>query len=137
MEQEWTYTIRAVNGPLENPAQLVLGLTDTGEEAVLSKDKPFRRVDGYMADLKYDPESKKCRTSAWVRVLNLAMTNTLSLPSTRAKWYCPLNRTRKKQHCRIISMTPRWRQRQNSPALLPTNLFKLMTKVVSILLVSC
>jgi len=54
-----TYTIRAVNGPLENPAQLVLGLTDTGEEAVLSKDKPFRRVDGYMADLKYDPESKK------------------------------------------------------------------------------
>jgi hypothetical protein len=25
----------------------------------LSRDKPFRRVDGYMADLKYDPESKK------------------------------------------------------------------------------
>jgi hypothetical protein len=24
----------------------------------LSKDKPFRRVDGYSADLKYDPEKK-------------------------------------------------------------------------------
>jgi hypothetical protein len=58
-EKNETYTIRAVVGPPENPEQLVLGLTDTGEEAVLSKDKPFRRVDGYMADLKYDPEGKK------------------------------------------------------------------------------
>ena len=24
----------------------------------MSKDKPFRRVDGYKADLKYDPEEK-------------------------------------------------------------------------------
>jgi hypothetical protein len=54
-----TYTIRAVQGPPEDPTQLVLGLTDSGEEAVLTKDKPFRRVDGFMADLKYDPESKK------------------------------------------------------------------------------
>ena len=58
-EKNETFTIRAVKGPPENPTQLVLGLTDTGEEAVLSKDKPFRRVDGYMADLKFDPEGKK------------------------------------------------------------------------------
>ena len=54
-----TYTIIAVKGTPENPTQLILRLTDTGEEAVLSKDKPFQRVDGYMADLKFDPESKK------------------------------------------------------------------------------
>ncbi|HVU07101.1 MAG TPA: hypothetical protein VHG89_01005 [Verrucomicrobiae bacterium] len=54
-----TYTIRDVKGPVDDPTQLVLTLADTGEEAVLSKDKPFRRVDGYMADLKYDPEAKK------------------------------------------------------------------------------
>jgi hypothetical protein len=58
-EKNETYTVRAVQGPPENPTRLVLGLTDTGEEAVLSRDKPFRRVDGYMADLKYDPEDKK------------------------------------------------------------------------------
>jgi hypothetical protein len=58
-EKNETFTIRDVKGPPENPTQLILGLTDSGEEAVLSRDKPFRRVDGYMADLKYDPESKK------------------------------------------------------------------------------
>jgi hypothetical protein len=58
-EKNETFTIRSVEGPPDNPTRLVLGLTDTGEEAVLSKDKPFRRVDGYMADLKYGPEDKK------------------------------------------------------------------------------
>lgn len=50
-----------VNGSPDNPAQLklILLLTDTGERATLSKDKPFRRTDGYAADLKYDPEGKK------------------------------------------------------------------------------
>ena len=36
---------------------LVLKLADTGQTIQLSKDKPFRRVDGYTADLKYDPEN--------------------------------------------------------------------------------
>ena len=31
-------------------------LTDTGKTAVISKAKPFQRVGGYMADIKYDPE---------------------------------------------------------------------------------
>jgi hypothetical protein len=34
---------------------LILKLSD-GETATVSKDKPFQRVDGYSADLKYDPE---------------------------------------------------------------------------------
>jgi hypothetical protein len=55
------FTIVDVNGSPENPAQLklILQLTDTGEKVTLSKDKPFRRTDGYSADLKYDPEGKK------------------------------------------------------------------------------
>ena len=60
-EKNDAFTIVDVNGSPENPAQLklILQLTDTGERATLSKDKPFRRVDGYSADLKYDPEGKK------------------------------------------------------------------------------
>jgi hypothetical protein len=56
-----TFIITAVEGPLDNPAQLklILQLKDTGERATLSKDSPFRRTDGYSADLKYDPEGKK------------------------------------------------------------------------------
>lgn len=57
-EKNDTFTITAVKGPPANPAQLVLQLTDSGEMISLSKSKPFRRVDAYMADLKYSPEGK-------------------------------------------------------------------------------
>ncbi len=33
-------------------------MNDTGETAPVSKEQPFKRIDGYMADLKYDPEKK-------------------------------------------------------------------------------
>jgi hypothetical protein len=52
------FLLRKVNGPPDNPTDLVLELTDTGEEVLISKEKPFRRVDGYTVDLKYDPERK-------------------------------------------------------------------------------
>jgi hypothetical protein len=60
-EKNETFTIADVNGSPGDPAQLklILQLTDTGERATLSKDKPFRRTDGYSADLKYDLEGKK------------------------------------------------------------------------------
>lgn len=63
-EKNETFTIAGTtttNIAPDNPAQLklILLLTDTGERATLSKDKPFRRTDGYAADLKYDPEGKK------------------------------------------------------------------------------
>ena len=51
------FTLREVQGPAENPTNLVLELRDGGV-ASLSKEKPFRRVDGYMASLKYDPDKK-------------------------------------------------------------------------------
>jgi hypothetical protein len=39
-------------------------LSDTGEKAPVSKAKPFKRVDTYKADLKYDPDKmlfRNCR----------------------------------------------------------------------------
>jgi hypothetical protein len=38
----------------------------------LTKDKPFRRVDGYMADLKYDPEKKNWQGQRLNAVLKFA-----------------------------------------------------------------
>ena len=57
-EKNEAFTITAVKGSPDNPAQLILRLTDAGESAELSKDKSFRRVDGYKADLRYGPEGK-------------------------------------------------------------------------------
>ena len=57
-EKNDTFKITAVKGPPANPTELVLQLNDTGETATISKNKPFRRVDAYMADLKYAPEGK-------------------------------------------------------------------------------
>ena len=48
------FTLKEVKGPPENPDQLVLMLADTQATVTMSKDKPFRRVDAYSADLKYD-----------------------------------------------------------------------------------
>ncbi|MGO8838629.1 MAG: hypothetical protein ACLQAH_06460 [Limisphaerales bacterium] len=69
-----TFILREVKGTLDDPSQLqlVLQLTDTGERVTLSKDKPFRRVDGYLADLKYDPEGKKWQGQRVDSVLKLA-----------------------------------------------------------------
>lgn len=52
------FELTAVNGPADNPTNLVLTLNDTGETANLSKDKPFKRIDGYMASINYDLEKK-------------------------------------------------------------------------------
>lgn len=57
-EKTDTFTLAEVKGKPEDPTQLDLVLNDTGDRVSISKDKPFRRVDGYMADLKYAPENK-------------------------------------------------------------------------------
>ncbi|MCE0497807.1 MAG: hypothetical protein LV481_07675 [Methylacidiphilales bacterium] len=53
-----TFELKAIEGPPDSPTNVVLRLADTGEDVKLSKDKPFKRIDGYMADLKYDPEKQ-------------------------------------------------------------------------------
>jgi hypothetical protein len=57
-EKKDLFTMVSVKGDPLNPDEVVLKLTDTGETAVVSKDKPFQRVDAYTADLRYDPEKK-------------------------------------------------------------------------------
>lgn len=52
------FLIKSVNGPPDNPTGLVLELADDGTEVIISKDKPFSRVEGYLVDLKYDVEKK-------------------------------------------------------------------------------
>ncbi len=55
-----TFTLREVQATPDNPTNVsvVLELNDTGQRVTVSKDQPYRRVDGYMVDLKYPPENK-------------------------------------------------------------------------------
>ena len=48
----------SVKGPPENPTDVILELNDSGERIDITRDKPFRRTDGYAADLRYAPENK-------------------------------------------------------------------------------
>ena len=45
-----------VNGPPDAPTDLGLQLHDTKEIVSISKEKPYKRVTGYLADLKYAPK---------------------------------------------------------------------------------
>jgi hypothetical protein len=51
----------AVKGPADNPDALVLKLMDSGETISLSSKQPYRRVDAYTVDFRYDPEKKVFR----------------------------------------------------------------------------
>jgi hypothetical protein len=53
-----TFTMLEVKGKPDEPNQIIVELNDTGERAIINKDQPYRRVDGYTADLRYDPEKK-------------------------------------------------------------------------------
>jgi hypothetical protein len=55
------FALLEVKGPPENPDALVLKLVDSGDVVTISHDKPFRRVDAYAADFRYDPERKVFR----------------------------------------------------------------------------
>lgn len=48
----------AAHGPEEDPTNVVLRLADTGQTVTLQKDEPFKRVEGYTADLVYKPDNK-------------------------------------------------------------------------------
>ncbi|MGN6553355.1 MAG: hypothetical protein ACTHLW_06500 [Verrucomicrobiota bacterium] len=57
-ENKDTFTLLDVTGPAENPTSLTLGLSDTDKPISISKENPYRRVDGYTADLRFAPENK-------------------------------------------------------------------------------
>ena len=53
-------TIREVKGAIEDPSDLVaeLDLNGAKETVTISNNKPFKRAEGFAADLKYDLENK-------------------------------------------------------------------------------
>jgi hypothetical protein len=57
-EKTDAFALTEVKGPKENPTGLILKLNDTGESVTVTKDRPYKREDGYMADLRYDPDKK-------------------------------------------------------------------------------
>lgn len=58
MDNTDAYQLIEVHGKPEDPTELVVKLKDSGENAVIKKDKPFERIDGYMADLHHPLETK-------------------------------------------------------------------------------
>ncbi len=100
-----TFVLRKVEGPVEDPTKLTLELNDTGETAVVTKDVPFKRIDGYMADLKYAPENKTWagkRVGSPPLMFNGEEYNivailqnevVLSAKSNQKKWPIPVNPT--------------------------------------------
>ncbi len=56
------FQLTEVHGKPEDPTELVVVLKDSGEKAVIKKDKPFERIEGYTADLSYPLENKNWPT---------------------------------------------------------------------------
>jgi hypothetical protein len=53
-----TFTLVEVKGPADDPTELRVVLNDTGKTNVITKTQPYQRVDGYMADLRYEVERR-------------------------------------------------------------------------------
>jgi hypothetical protein len=56
-ESKQTFTLLDVAGAPENP-DCTVEMSELEKPIVISKEKPFRRVDGYMADLRFAPENR-------------------------------------------------------------------------------
>jgi hypothetical protein len=54
------FAVRDIKVAPDSPtnATVILELNDTAQRVTLTRDQPFRRIDGYMVDLKYAPEAK-------------------------------------------------------------------------------
>ncbi len=63
------FTLKEIKGPTEDPTELVLELPD-GDKVSVSKEKPYTRVEGYEAELKYTIDNRNfpnLRTNSPVR----------------------------------------------------------------------
>jgi hypothetical protein len=57
-EKSRLYILRGIKGDADDPSELDLELTETGETVAVTKDKPYQWVDSYVTDLRYEPESE-------------------------------------------------------------------------------
>ena len=62
-EKNEVFVLREVKGPPDAPTELVLDIVEGGESVSVTKEKPFKRVDGYTVDLKYSLENRPPWTS--------------------------------------------------------------------------
>jgi hypothetical protein len=61
------YIVRGIKGADNDPSEINLEIIDTGDTNVwVSTNTPYKRVDSYMADLKYDPEPQLALTKKLV-----------------------------------------------------------------------
>jgi hypothetical protein len=52
------YIVRGIKGAENDPSEINLEIVQTGETNIwVSTNTPYKRVDSYLADLKYDPDS--------------------------------------------------------------------------------
>jgi hypothetical protein len=52
------YIIRGIKGAQDDPTELELEIPETGETVSVTTNSPYKRVDSYIADLRYEPELK-------------------------------------------------------------------------------
>jgi hypothetical protein len=52
------FIIRGIKGAPDDPTELELEIPATGETVSVTTNKPYQRVDSYVADLRYQPELK-------------------------------------------------------------------------------
>lgn len=52
------YIVRGTEGAADDPKRIKLEIVDTGDTVWIAKDDPYKKVDGYIADLSYPPESR-------------------------------------------------------------------------------
>lgn len=100
-EQKEYFKIVEVKGKPEDPAALVLQLRDTGENVTITKEKPWTRVDGYMADMEYTPEKRKWagqRVGASIqfngeeyKIVAITQNEVVLSASNQKKWTIKLN----------------------------------------------
>jgi hypothetical protein len=57
-EGKETMILREVTGATNDPAALVLELSNVERPITISKESPFRRVEGYSASLRFPPENR-------------------------------------------------------------------------------
>ena len=60
------FSMLEVKGKPEDPSEIVVQLEDSKERVSISKAKPFERIEGYTAELRYEPEKKRwdnCRVN--------------------------------------------------------------------------
>jgi hypothetical protein len=53
------FSVKDVQGPAESPTSFAIQLNDTKQEIVITPSQPYKRVEGYAADLRYDVENKQ------------------------------------------------------------------------------